>query len=397
MLSKRFIEGLILVLIASLLLQQWVIGLLCMLTLVPLAAAKIWQRWALHALIYERNLSEHHVFPDSEIEMTTRITNRKLLPLVRLDLADTIPDGLEIIGVKLFAVRSIGSRALLRSLSLGWYEAVTRRYQVRCMQRGAYQLGPVRLESGDPFGFFRQEREQRTLSQLVVYPRLLPPQELGFEMRQLLGDIRAQNRLLADPSRTVGVRDYHREDPLKSIHWNATARRGMLQTRVYEPTTALDIMCFLDPSTYSYIWEGIDPVEGERLISMAATICKALIGAGHSVGLWTNAVTAGGGGTVRVASAHSPQQLGRILETLARLRLYTGPAMAHLLASARSMIASGATVVLISAQANTATRAGLLRLRSAGHPVVWISLGAEKPVLPGATVYHIPPARKETQ
>jgi len=29
--------------------------------------------------------------------------------------------------------------------------------------------------------------------------------------------------------------------------------------------------------------------------------------------------------------------------------------------------------------------------------VVWISLGAEKPLLPGATLYHIPPALEEAQ
>jgi uncharacterized protein (DUF58 family) len=114
MLSKRFIEGLILILIASLLLQQWVIALLCMMTLGPLAAANIWRRWALRALTYERSLSEHHVFPDSEIEMTTRITNRKLLPLVRLDLSDAIPDGLELVGVKIFSVGRFGSPAAIR-------------------------------------------------------------------------------------------------------------------------------------------------------------------------------------------------------------------------------------------------------------------------------------------
>ncbi len=397
MLSKHFIEGLVLVLIVSLLLQQWVIVLLCMLTLVPLGAANGWRRWALRALTYERSLSEHHVFPDSEIEMTTRITNRKLLPLARLDLTDAIPDGLEIVGLKLASVGRFGFRALPRSLSLSWYEAVTRRYQVRCPQRGDYRIGPVTLKSGDPFGFFSQEREEAVVTKLVVYPRLLPPRELGFEMRQLLGDIRAQNRLLADPSRTVGVRDYHREDPLKSIHWNATARRGMLQTRVYEPTTDLNIVCFLDVSTFNYIWEGIDPEQGERLISTTATVCKALIAEGHSVGLWSNAATFAGGGTVRVAAARHPQQLGRVLETLARLMLYTGPAMANLLTSARAMVPSGATIVLISALASTPTRAALLRLRSAGHPVVWISLGDAKPLLPGATVYHIPPAPEEAQ
>ena len=46
---------------------------------------------------------------------------------------------------------------------------------------------------------------------------------------------------LADPLRTVGVRDYHPEDSFRHLHWKATARAQQLQVRVFEPTTVTQL------------------------------------------------------------------------------------------------------------------------------------------------------------
>ncbi len=49
-------------------------------------------------LDYERELSHPRAFPDDEIELAIRIANRKPLPLARLDVRDSIPAGLELVG-----------------------------------------------------------------------------------------------------------------------------------------------------------------------------------------------------------------------------------------------------------------------------------------------------------
>ena len=55
---------------------------------------------------------------------------------------------------------------------------------------------------------------------------------------------------------TAGVREYRFGDSLKRIHWKSTARLGRLQTKVYEPTTTVDISLCLDVRTYRVSKEG---------------------------------------------------------------------------------------------------------------------------------------------
>ena len=42
---------------------------------------------------------------------------------------------------------------------------------------------------------------------------------------------------LEDPIRIAGARDYRPGDPLKRMHWKATARTGELQVRLVDPST----------------------------------------------------------------------------------------------------------------------------------------------------------------
>jgi uncharacterized protein (DUF58 family) len=388
--GRQFIGVLGALLMAGLLARQPVLTTVCALALLPLGMAHLWRRWALRAVSYERSLSDSRVFPDSVVTMSTRVVNRKLLPLSRLDISDSIPDGIEVVGSRLLPTGKPGRKALARAFSLGWYEALDRRYELRCPGRGLYRFGPVRLGAGDPFGFWHDEAEQAVESRLLVYPRLLPAAELGFEMRQLLGFIQARQRLVVDPARTVGARDYHRDDPLKSIHWNATARRGALQTRVYEPVTALQVWCLLDISTFEQTYMGVDRAQAERLISLAATLCQALIAQNHSVGLATNAAAAEGGAPVHLPPSRSPQQGSRILGALAQLTPYAGPPISRTITLLQSALPLGTTVVLISAIDTEPTRAALLRIRRAGYPVVWLAQTRERPRLAGVTVLHSP-------
>jgi uncharacterized protein (DUF58 family) len=282
-------------------------------------------------------------------------------------------------------------RILARTTALRWYERVVWRYRVRCTGRGAYRFGPVQLLSGDPFGIFDTSADLPGFSTLVIYPQLLPLEELGLPARAPLGDVRA-GQLFRDPLRVVGVREYHPDDPLKDVHWSATARTGTLQTRVYEPTTARALALFLDLDTFERYYEGIDPAQAERLISAAATLAQRGLAQGNAVGLYVNGAPAEFEHLVRLPPGRSPAQLELIMETLARLTLYSVTSMARLLQLSAADLPMGATLLLVSAIAPDATRAALLRQQAGGREVVWYFLGAGAPPrVPGVLVRHAPP------
>jgi uncharacterized protein (DUF58 family) len=320
-----------------------------------------------------------------------RLANRKPLPLVALEVVDMIPAELQILGPTL--KRDLASRQIIqRTTSLRWYESVIWRYRVRCLARGAYRFGPAQLNSGDPFGFYTSASEIAPSTSLVVYPRLLPLDELGLPPRHPLGDLRAR-QLIRDPLRTVGVRDYHPEDPLKDVHWTATARTGALQTRIYESSTTTELAIFLDLDTFERYWEGIDTDQVERLISAAATLAKTGLEEGYAVGLYVNGAPIEFEQLVRLPPGRSPVQLERIMETLARLTPYSITSMARLLALTTGDLPWGATLLLLSATATEATRAALARVRERGRNVAWLYLGTDAPpAVPGVFVRHAPPS-----
>jgi uncharacterized protein (DUF58 family) len=329
-------------------------------------------------------------FPDDEIELAIWVTNRKPLPLASLAVRELLPAGLTALTERVD--RDFHGRQVLnRSAGIGWYEGLAWRYRVRCDARGAYKLGPATVESGDPFGFYRSVREEPRTTRLLIYPRLLPLPELNLPLDRPIGRLRAR-QLIVDPMRTIGARDYHPDDPLKDIHWSATARAGALQTRVYESTAERSLAIFLDLDTFERYWEGVDPIQIERMISAAATLVQAGYAEGYAVGLYVNGAPAEHERAARLPPSRSPAQLGQLMEALAGLTIYSLMPMPRLLQAEAPRLPHGASILLISAIAPEATRATLYSLRRRGRPITWLWMAeALPPTVPGVHMHHAPP------
>ncbi len=390
MFHKRVIGALAFLLFLAVALGQGLLALLCLALILVAGMAGLWSRWSLLRVSYTRTLSQTRAFPDDDVELTIRITNRKVLPLASLQVLDHFPAGLQLLNAPVFARSATSAQLLNRRTSLRWYESVVWRYTLRCPTRGAYKIGPVELTSGDPFGIYTSDALLPTYDRLLVYPRLLALRELGLPAHNPLGDVRA-GLLLRDPLRVVGVRDYAPGDPLKDVHWGATARTGSLQTRIYEPTTSHVLAIFLDLDTFEYYYEGIDPVQVERMISATATLMQSGLEAGYAVGLYANGAPAEDEHLARLPPGRSPSQRGQILATLARLTAYSVTPISRLLQLTAHDLAPGSTVLLISCVNSESRRAALLRLRELGYRVAWLAMGDEIPQVPGVRVHHAPP------
>jgi uncharacterized protein (DUF58 family) len=371
---------------------QGLLALVAALLLLTAGVAWLWNRWALARVTYARELSQTRAFPGDEVELRIRIANRKPLPLAAIGVRDSLPMGLKVIGHDL-RVDQNGRQVLQRVTGMRWYEGVIWSYRLECLGRGSYRFGPAQLEAGDPFGFYLSGKEMPQRDSLVVYPRLLPLEELNLPPRNPLGEIKAR-QLIRDPLRTVGIRDYHPEDPLKDVHWTATARTGRLQTRIYETTTSLELALFLDLDTFEQYWQGIDEEQVERVISAAATLAQVGLDEGHAVGLYVNGAPAQFEQLVRLPPGRSPTQLERIMETLARLTPYSVTSMARVLRITAGDLPSGTTIFLVSTVGAPTTCSELLRLRQRGRNVAWLYLGANTPPhVSGVLVRHAPPVQ----
>ncbi len=380
------IQSLVVLLILAVVTRTGLLALICTLLLVTAALASLWNRWSLARVTCEHELSQRQALPGDEIDLYIRIANRKPLPIPFLYVRAKVAAGLKVIGPHVTSEQHSG-QFIRRVTSLRWYEGVVWHYRVQCLARGAYQFGPTSLSSGDPFGFHQSDKEIHATTQLIVYPRLLSLDELGLPPRHPLGLIRS-HQLIRDPLRTIGIRDYHPEDPLKDIHWTATARTGSLQTRVYEPTTALEVVIFLDISLFEAYWLGVDVEQVERLISATATIAQAGLAEGYAVGLYVNGMPGQFAHLVRLPPGRNPAQLEYIMVTLARLTPYAAASMGSLLRDAVHDLSWNTSLLLVSAIAPEKTCAALTYLHSKGRHVSWLYLGANAPPKLSGIVVH---------
>jgi uncharacterized protein (DUF58 family) len=389
MIRKPVIWFLCLLLALALLLQLPLLALLCTLLLLAAGLAWLWNRYVLARVQYKITLSGDRAFIGDELELAIRIENRKPLPLVALTVRVLMPAGMTVLVDKVDRDFH-GRQVLSRRVSMSWYEGLTWRYRVRCEARGAYQIGMATLEAGDPFGFFQTIRDEPGAARLLIYPERLPLLAHALPARQPVGNLRSQ-QLIHDPLRIVGAREYTPDDPLKDIHWAATARTATLQTRVYETTSERTLAIFLDLDTFERYWEGIDPEQIERMISAAATIALQSLEAGMAVGLYVNGAPAEQAHAARIAPSRSPAQLEQIMQSLAALTPYSLLPIARLLQIEAASLPWSASVLLISAIAPEATRGAMLALRRRRRQAAWLWMDdSAPPELPGVAMYHAP-------
>jgi len=176
------------------------------------------------------------------------------------------------------AVPQLGLPGVSRS-GLGWGKMRLRlELEARPHRRGEHALPPARLFVGDVFGLrWRELPLAGETPKLTVYPRIwqqLPP-DLALT---LLAEGPESNRLgLEDASRYRGVRPYQPGDPLRRLHWKATAHLGRPMVREFSWVRATGVWIFVDT-------QGSD-VYVDHMAELAASLAVHLERQGLAVGL----------------------------------------------------------------------------------------------------------------
>lgn len=377
--------------IFSLILHQTPLLLVSLLLFLVGDVARLWERYCLSRVEYQRRLSAKRVFFGEEVTLDIEIANRKPLPLPWIEIEDEIPDEISLLQGKTTTSHKLNRLILSNLLSLSWYHKVTRRYHLMCRQRGVFTFGPARLRSGDLFGFFTREKDEESVERLIVYPRMVPLEKLGIASMQPMGDIRTKSHLFQDPILTMGIRDYHFGDSLRRIHWKNTARLGRLQTRVFEPTTTIDMAIFLDVRTVEPPFWGIVPELLEMVVMVAASLTKHTLDEGYRVGLYVNHNRLSSEGLIRIHPGQYGDQLPRILEALAEIHSSESLPIARFITDEARNLPWGSTIVAVSAVPTDALLSALFQMRRAGRKVALIVVGGDEPPVStdGLTVYHV--------
>lgn len=374
----------------TLIFRQPLLALLAFAVTLTLASALIWRRYGLSQITYSRSFSQTRAFPGEEVTFEITLENVKVLPLPWLEVVDEFPSQMRYPTLDLEPSSKPNVKVFRTLFSIRPYERVRRRYHVTCTRRGRHRFGPATLTSGDVFGFSGHHIEIDEPDYLIVYPLVRPVTAFGLPAKQPFGDEKPLQALVEDPLRFSGVRPYVPGDAPKRIHWRASARTGVLQSKQYEPSTTPVLAIFLDVNTFEHFWEGLNTDLLELVISAAASIAAHGLDERRQVGLYVNAPLYGGERFVRIPPSRHPDQLRKILEALALLIPHTGNRIENIIAVESRQIPRGATIVVITGNVTARLEETLARLFRSGHAITLLAFGDQPPDLPsrpGLAIY----------
>ncbi|MGI8913562.1 MAG: DUF58 domain-containing protein [Chloroflexota bacterium] len=331
-----------------------------------------------------RRIHESHLFFDEVATVTLEVTNRSAIPIPWLQYSERLP-------LRLGYTAPHNGAAYIPSHGVRQL-----RYTVRGSRRGLYALGPLTLSYGDIFGFEDRILRGAGTDRLIVYPKIVPLEQLLLPSRTPLGALRSRNPLSEDPSRVIGVRDYQRGDSIRRIHWPATARHGQLQVKKLEPAMTLQTILLLDLHPESYDSQMTDQYQ-ELAIVAAASFANRLIDMRQAVGLISNGTDAGEEGMSNTLPSSTPSLLIppspgpvlvpagrgrghaiRLLEALARVESSRQMPLAELLQQHAHGLGWGATAVVITGGVTPSLAPSLARLKRNGYTVLLLLAGGRR-------------------
>jgi uncharacterized protein (DUF58 family) len=364
---------------------------LAIILLIGIGLAKLWQQVALKNILYSRKIMYPNGFPGDQTEVILRIKNDKWLPLSWIRMSDIWPSQVKPIQEDIPSNHRFAEGDQLTNIyNLRWHESIDRKYNIKFTQRGVYQLGPVLAQSGDFLGLFSRMETLPIHDQITVYPALLSLEQIRWNTDDPFGEKAAQKKLFEDPNIINGIRPYQPGDRFRAIHWPATAKKGTLQVKTFQPVTAKSIMIALNSSTTEHAWLGFSSELLEYTIQVCATVAYQAIHEGYAVGLISNGYLTRSDHPFFLSPGSSQEQLVQILTYLAMVSTYTNVKFEQYLAQVTSKIPYGTTLIIVSSTISPSLSETLLHLASYRKGLCFYNLSEEPVELPGITQRHIP-------
>ena len=351
-----------------------ILWLMALSIVLVLAQALLFDLNNLRRFSYARRFSRDTAFEGEKVELIELIRNEKLLPVPWLRAESRIPEPLSFAKEQMSASYEVMGGMYHRSMFfLPPRCALTRHHEVTLMRRGVFEAGSVALSTGDLFAIARKKRQLQFDCGIVVYPRLLSEDELPDPTMRWLGEAVVRRWIMPDPFLVSGIRDYVPTDPMRDVHWKASAKTGDLKVKLRDYTSDPKALVILNVQASQHQWSDV-PVQFvdmmEHAISIAATLCIRAIRHGMSAGFATNASllgTHGSGKGALVPSMGGNAQVEKLLETMARMELHMELSFQTFLNSLTDLV--GEDILIITAYEDDDILEAISKLRAQGNSV----------------------------
>ena len=322
------------------------------------------QNWIYHRY-WNKNLSvsvkftDQFMFEGAATALTETITNRKILPLPWIYVK--------------FQISRNGKVEHYRSdlFNILFYQRITREIPFTFDKRGIYTIKGIDLLSHNLFITSKMVQVIHMGDLLVVYPKLMDPQEYLSPYEKMMGEIATKRFLMEDPYMFKGIREYQSSDNFKSINFKASAKAGKLLVNTHDSTITQTIQILLNMEKNN---DHYNEVLYEQGIRMAASLASRYEEDGVPVSLYCNGQNVITHKEITVAAGSGANHIHTILESLASLEVSLPPLspMSPCLEKVTAMRDMDTYTVLISPYYGKELQEAYKRLRSYTASCMWI-------------------------
>ncbi|MCH8799953.1 MAG: DUF58 domain-containing protein [Chloroflexi bacterium] len=279
------------------------------------------------------------------------IVNRTRMPKSWLEVAEATGPSADTSGRGL---------ALVREQVRSW------RIRTYLAKRGVYPSGVVKLVSQDPFGLFRLHRDFLDPNPYIVFPAVEALPDLNPRFAGLPSDSRATRHWEQITTDVSSIRAYVEGDSMRRIHWPYTARMNELMVKEFDMGLSAEAWVLLDMNQYSHYGVDLDDVNNteELSVMVAASIIGRLMDQSMPVGFAAN-----GDKEHIFRPDSSPEQRGRLMETLSAVRAQGRVPLQEFIYAVRSHLNQFNALTLVTSSVETQWVASLNDLRRQGVEV----------------------------
>lgn len=172
-------------------------------------------------------IPEKDLVPGEEIKINYSLYNPLRITFARIEVENSI------------AQKLAGGIEEMKVFSLEADEEVRQDTIVVCRRRGIYELGEIRVYIRDIFNMYTFKKIIKTPIALKVYPVVVPLSSISVDSSE---DFHSLSEL----------RDYREGDPIRKIHWRASAKKDALMVKNYDEEANREVVILLDNYMDSY-------------------------------------------------------------------------------------------------------------------------------------------------
>lgn len=316
------------------------------LTMGLLAISFLWAWLSVRWIVINRKTRARRAQVGRNLDEAFQVQNRSFLPKLWLEVRDlsTLP----------------GHRAGQVVPAMRGRSSYRWQVETPCLVRGEFQLGPMMVMSGDPFGFYLSPRKLDSTSRVIVYPATVPINHVQLPMGQISGGDAQRRKAHQITTNAAGVREYVPGDSFNRIHWASSARKDRLIVKEFEIDPLVDIWLFVDFSASALVEEpglervgGIGPViptshsippsTEEYAVVVAASLAKYFIDSERALGFAAYTPF-----REIIQPEHGRRQLNRILNSLAVARSLSQYTLGQMLTLEAPYLTRGTTLVIVT-------------------------------------------------